>query len=1094
MFSEDKRMCRPNKWWWGLLPLAILWFLASYARNDLIQNDLAAKAKEKYSWAAVTLDGRDATVSGIAPDDAAKDGVLAAIDAIPGVRKVAAGDLTVIPEAKPFVFDATREGDAVTLSGFVPSEEVRKQIAEATQKAIPDAKITDNLKLARGAGPAFGAAAIYGVSQLTALTKGKFALSDVTAKLTGDAPSEEVFNAVTAAAPPAELAITKEITAPPVSPYVFEASRNGTAITLDGFIPAEDVRKPIADAAAAAIPGAVITDNLKVASGAPEGFASAAAFAVAELGKLGKGVSTLTDKSYFIAGQAPSQEVLQQVIAGVPAGFAAEAHRVTAPQPAPAPKVEPAPPVEADVVVPPADPAPVVVEVGPYVWSATKAGNAITLEGFVPDDATRAEIVASASAQNPGATVSDKMTINTGAPAAFAGMTAASLGHLGKLEEGKGSLTNVDYTIVGRASTSDSYNAVLGEAAALTEGYKLAAANITAPVGKPYVFGVEKADNGAVTLTGFYPNDGIRASINQAAAAAFPGATVTDKMTIASGPPANYEAMIGFGLGQVGRLTTGKANISDTSFAIEGAAPTVALFNRANDAVKKLPRGFTLASANITGPTASPYRWVASKANNAVTLTGFVPSEEAKTFLAERAKTVFAGATITDNQEVSLGAPPGFAGMAVGGMNQLAALNFGEARLDDAKYSITGEAPNQEVFDVSTKAANSPAAGFATANVAITVAIPVVRPYLVEVRKAASGDVTLLGHAPNAAEKETLASKAKALAAGKSVDDRTTIALGLPESVNYGAATGAMMAELGKLQSGTARLADDQLSFYGNAASLQIHDDVTKRLDGVLVGGMQKKDVSISYPVTRPYVWSAERTPGVITLRGLYEREADKTAVVAAATTRFPGEKVVDEMKPAAGAPACYMKAVDLSLLQLSRLIFGKSELSDANLAISGEAQTDAAAGEIRTATSALGDGCKGAALITVRAAEPPVTDNECQTLFKDVLARGPILFDRDRSEIKAESFGRLDNLVFVAKRCPDARVEIGAHTDSDASDSYNDALSQRRAKAVVDYLVNGGITAGRLTSTGYGEKKPLVPNTSRDNKAQNRRVELIVQ
>jgi OmpA-OmpF porin, OOP family len=1085
-------MCRPNKWWWGLLPLAILWFFATYTRTDLIQDDLAGKAKAAHPWAAISLAGRDATVSGTAPDDAAKDSVLSAIDAIPGVRKVAAGDLTVIPEAKPFVFDATRDGDVVTLSGFVPSAEVQKQIVEATTKAIPSAKITDNLKLARGAGPAFGAAAIYGVSQLTALTKGKFFLSDLTAKLTGDAPDLATFNAVAAAAPPIELAVTKEITAPPASPYLFEASRDGTAVTLDGSIPTEDARKQVVDSVAVAVPGAVITDNLKVVAGAPEGFAGAATFAIGELGKLSKGITTLTDKNYFIGGRAPSQDVLQQVIAAAPAGFVAEAPRVTAPEQPAVPTPEPV--VEPQVVVPEAEPAPVVVEVGPYLWSATKATNAVTLEGFVPDEATRAAIVASATAQNPGAAITDKMTINSGAPAAFASMTAASLGHLGKLDEGKGSLTNVDYSIVGRASTAESYAAVLGEAAALTKGYKLALANVTAPIGKPYVFGVEKADNGAVTLTGFYPNDGMRSSINQAAAAAFPGATVTDKMTIASGPPANYEAMIGFGLGQVGRLTTGKANISDTSFAIEGAAPTVALFNRANDAVKKLPRGFTLASANITGPTASPYRWVASKANNAVTLTGFVPSEEAKTFLAERAKTVFAGATITDNQEVSLGAPPGFAGMAVGGMNQLAALNFGEARLDDTKYSITGEAPNQEVFDGSTKAANSPAAGFATANVAITVAVPVVRPYLVEIRKGASGDVTLLGHAPNAAEKETLVSKANALAAGKPVDDRMSIALGLPESVNYGAATGAMMGELGKLQSGTARLADDQLSFYGNAANLEIYDDVTKRLDGVLVGGMQKKDVSISYPVTRPYLWSAERTPGVITLRGLYEREADKTAVVAAAATRFPGERVVDEMKPAAGAPACYMKAVDLSLLQLSRLIFGKSELTDGNLAISGEAQTDTAAGEIRTATSTLADGCTGAALITVRAAEPQVTDNECQSLFKDVLAKGPILFDRDRSEIKAESFGRLDNLVFVAKRCPDARVNISAHTDSDASVLYNNALSQRRAKAVVDYLTNSGVASGRLTASGFGESQPLVPNTTRDNKAQNRRVEFTVQ
>ncbi len=168
----------------GVLPLALLWFLAGYVRNDAIEAELAAKASAQYPWATVSLAGRDITLSGVAPDEASRDGAVAAVNAIAGVRKVAAGEISVVPEQKPFTFEAKRDGDAVTLSGFVPSEDLRKTINDAVKTAVPSAKVTDNLAIARGAPAAFAAAAAYGISQLATLPTGAFSLSDVTAKLT----------------------------------------------------------------------------------------------------------------------------------------------------------------------------------------------------------------------------------------------------------------------------------------------------------------------------------------------------------------------------------------------------------------------------------------------------------------------------------------------------------------------------------------------------------------------------------------------------------------------------------------------------------------------------------------------------------------------------------------------------------------------------------------------------------------------------------------------------------------------------------------------------------------------------------------------
>jgi len=72
-------------------------------------------------------------------------------------------------------------------------------------------------------------------------------------------------------------------------------------------------------------------------------------------------------------------------------------------------------------------------------------------------------------------------------------------------------------------------------------------------------------------------------------------------------------------------------------------------------------------------------------------------------------------------------------------------------------------------------------------------------------------------------------------------------------------------------------------------------------------------------------------------------------------------------------------------------------------------------------------------------------------------------------------------------------KVEVQGHTDSDGNDAYNLDLSQRRVDSVVEFLVNKGVERERLLAKGYGETKPMVPNTTKANKAQNRRVQFII-
>ena len=100
------------------------------------------------------------------------------------------------------------------------------------------------------------------------------------------------------------------------------------------------------------------------------------------------------------------------------------------------------------------------------------------------------------------------------------------------------------------------------------------------------------------------------------------------------------------------------------------------------------------------------------------------------------------------------------------------------------------------------------------------------------------------------------------------------------------------------------------------------------------------------------------------------------------------------------------------------------------------------------------------------------------------------INFDVDSAVVKPEYLGKIEEVVTFMNEYPLTRVTIEGHTDSDAGNAYNKALSERRAKSVAGLLVKRyEIPNIRVTAIGFGEEKPLVANDSPENKFKNRRV-----
>ena len=100
------------------------------------------------------------------------------------------------------------------------------------------------------------------------------------------------------------------------------------------------------------------------------------------------------------------------------------------------------------------------------------------------------------------------------------------------------------------------------------------------------------------------------------------------------------------------------------------------------------------------------------------------------------------------------------------------------------------------------------------------------------------------------------------------------------------------------------------------------------------------------------------------------------------------------------------------------------------------------------------------------------------------------VFFDSGKWEVKDDSFAELARLILLLNDVPSLKIEISGHTDNTGAESFNELLSQRRADAVVNYLLERGVQKNRLSAKGYGQSKPVDSNDNAEGRASNRRTE----
>jgi OmpA-OmpF porin, OOP family len=368
--------------------------------------------------------------------------------------------------------------------------------------------------------------------------------------------------------------------------------------------------------------------------------------------------------------------------------------------------------------------------------------------------------------------------------------------------------------------------------------------------------------------------------------------------------------------------------------------------------------------------------------------------------------------------------------------------------------------------------------------------VPEARPFVWSAERDVAR-VTLGGSSPLPASKGKLLEAARAALGGVEVVDQMNLARGAPPRFDNAALL--LLDQIGKLKDGKITISDTNISLSGMAHDLGGREAIAAALKN-LPEGFSVAANEIKAPA---YVFQAYKDPvaSTVTLTGYVPDNNVHAAIAAAAGRKFFSEKVVDNLKASVGAPSGFAGAVVPALGALSRLSTGTLVVTDREAKLSGDALYDAAVAQIRASLAKdFPPSWQVKADISVKPAAAPVDPTVCQQLFSDLLAKGKIRFESGRASIDPDSAGLLDRLIEIAMRCPTADIEIAGHTDSDGEDAFNQALSEKRAQAVADYLVKAGLPANRFTATGYGSSQPVASNDTDEGKAQNRRIDFLVR
>lgn len=606
-------MSQPGRWLWGLVPLALLWGAGNLFLGEAIERDVGRRAVAAAATVAgeapgarpvsAQIDGRDVTISGeaLSADGAAR--AIARLRSEFGVRR-ALGGLSQVVAQKPYSWSASRQGDVLTLGGFVPDEATARSLVAAGETLLPGVRVEDRQSFAFGAPAGFGAMAAAMLAELPKLSGGKVALDDTRFCVEGRASTPDDYLALQAAlSRPRDgfqpVACTLE--APVVSPYRWGVERlSPEALRLEGFVPPA-TRDQILEALRQRFPGPItIDDRTKPAAGEQAAFVTRVARALGDLARLRQGRAELDGDVYRLSGDGPEtyaacQALRIQIAQGDGPDSVAQVQIACPPQPPPPPPpveslMPPLPDIPAPVFLPSELPQPPAAPAAPepasapvpappppppvdLAWSASRDAGGVTLQGLVRDAQIREALLDAARKLFPSLGLNDRLTIEPHLrdQPDYAAATGFALDLLSRLKQGSVTLSGQALGLAGEVADALAWadlDAIL-KRRPLPAGLSLVGEGAATIAPRPYILSAS-ADRSGLILTGYLPDLRTREALRALIEASPLRDKVVDETLILPGAPEAFGAAAAMAIDNLLRLDIGSAAIVDDLVTLRG--------------------------------------------------------------------------------------------------------------------------------------------------------------------------------------------------------------------------------------------------------------------------------------------------------------------------------------------------------------------------------------------------------------------------------------------------------------------------------------------------------------------------------------------
>jgi outer membrane protein OmpA-like peptidoglycan-associated protein len=525
-------------------------------------------------------------------------------------------------------------------------------------------------------------------------------------------------------------------------------------------------------------------------------------------------------------------------------------------------------------------------------------------------------------------------------------------------------------------------------------------------------------------------------------------------------------------------------------------------------------------------PQVETFVWAAGRRNARIRITGYAPNRVTRQAILGVAKANFPGFEVVDRMTVARGlnsADTWMAGVSFA-LKQLSHLSRGDVRLENLGLTVIGEAEDGPGYK-AVKAALAGGLPNGIKLIADQVTAPVVSPYGWGARLA-SGQLTLTGHVPSDAARGELLSAAKAAAGAVSVVDRMEPGEGAPQG--FAAAAVASVKGLMRLETGSAELKDAALTVAGMAQDEAAAEAARAGLKGAMPASIKLTDQikAREPPPPPPAVALAPNGPD----KGTVKSDAPPAQKAADAAPVRPVETAPPAVAPTAPVEPPPAKAAEAAparpadppakAAEAAPVVPSPPPAKAAEPTVVAPPPPPAAKAAEAAAPVVAPPPAKAAEATPVRPADPPPAKaaetasvaplaapslspaelraqaqaKACKESLDTIQDKGLIHFNTGSAELDRSSFETLDKLAGAAKLCPGMRIVIEGHTDAEGPAEYNQLLSVRRAQAVARYLVRAGADAQQLEATGYGDRKPKMPNDTIENMAKNRRIEFEVR